>query len=73
VLPILQDINFEVKSGEVLCLLGPSGAGKTSLLDLLTKELTVKNSTVTGEVSDWVAVGCVCMHSHPFTPSRTPP
>eukprot|EP01047_Picozoa_sp_COSAG01_P056578 COSAG01_NODE_6434_length_3669_cov_1.916527_2_plen_176_part_00 len=46
---------------------------RTSLLDLLTKELTVKNSTVTGEVSDWLALGCDCVHSHPFTPPWTRP
>ena len=32
---ILQDINFEVKTNEVLCLLGPNGCGKTTLLDCL--------------------------------------
>jgi cell division transport system ATP-binding protein len=34
----LQDINLEIGSGEMLFLLGPSGAGKTSLLRLVTLE-----------------------------------
>ncbi len=33
--PLLQDINFSLKQGEILCLLGPSGSGKTTLLRLL--------------------------------------
>lgn len=32
---ILRDISFEVKTNEVLCLLGPNGCGKTTLLDCL--------------------------------------
>jgi NitT/TauT family transport system ATP-binding protein len=32
---ILTDINFEVKEGEFLCLIGPSGGGKTTLLKII--------------------------------------
>ena len=33
--PVLQDINFEVKPGEVIGLLGRNGAGKTTLIRLV--------------------------------------
>jgi ATP-binding cassette, subfamily B, bacterial PglK len=31
----LQDINFEINEGESLAIVGPSGAGKTTLIDIL--------------------------------------
>ncbi|MCO5384911.1 MAG: ABC transporter ATP-binding protein [Desulfosporosinus sp.] len=31
----LENINFEVASGELICLLGPSGCGKTTLLRII--------------------------------------
>jgi ABC-type Fe3+/spermidine/putrescine transport system ATPase subunit len=33
--PLLHDISFEVDAGEVACLLGPSGTGKTTLLRII--------------------------------------
>ncbi|WP_302607477.1 ATP-binding cassette domain-containing protein, partial [Lactobacillus intestinalis] len=33
--PVLHDINFDLKKGEVLTLLGPSGSGKSTLLRTL--------------------------------------
>ena len=34
---VLQDIYFEVKRGEILAIVGPSGAGKTTLVNLLLR------------------------------------
>ncbi len=33
---VLHDINLEVKAGEVLCLLGDNGAGKSTVIRLLS-------------------------------------
>lgn len=35
VIPVLNDINFDIAQGEFLALMGPSGSGKSTLLNLL--------------------------------------
>jgi len=35
--PVLRNITFEVKPGEVVALVGPSGAGKTTMVDLVAR------------------------------------
>ena len=34
---VLNDISFEVKKGEFLCIVGPTGCGKTTFLNCITK------------------------------------
>jgi NitT/TauT family transport system ATP-binding protein len=34
-LPVLMDINLDVRNGEFLCIVGPSGCGKTTLLRIV--------------------------------------
>jgi len=36
---VLSDVNFEVKEGEIFGLLGPSGAGKTTIINILTNQI----------------------------------
>jgi ABC-type multidrug transport system fused ATPase/permease subunit len=35
--PVLKNVNFTVKPGEIVALIGPSGAGKTTLMKLLLR------------------------------------
>ncbi len=38
--PLLDQIDFQVEAGERICLLGRNGAGKTSLMRIITGEET---------------------------------
>ena len=44
--PILQDINFEVKAGEHLSVIGESGSGKSTLLKLIYGELDANKGSI---------------------------
>jgi len=42
---VLTDVTFETKTGEIFGLLGPSGAGKTTIINILTKQLAPDSGT----------------------------
>lgn len=44
--PVLQDINFEINSGEKVGIVGPVGSGKTTLLHILNRLYPVKSGMV---------------------------
>jgi iron complex transport system ATP-binding protein len=43
---ILDDVGFQVKTGEVLGIVGPNGSGKTSLLKILANILSPRQGTL---------------------------
>ena len=43
---ILEDINLQVTSGEVVSILGPSGVGKTTLFNLIAGILEVQSGRI---------------------------
>lgn len=51
---VLDDISFNVNKGEFLCIVGPTGCGKTTFLNSLTKlyDLTAGEILVNGESVD---------------------
>ncbi|ELW7387835.1 TPA: urea ABC transporter ATP-binding subunit UrtE [Yersinia enterocolitica] len=49
---ILRGLSFEVAIGEVTCLLGRNGVGKTTLLKCLMGLVPAKNGTITWEGKD---------------------
>jgi len=44
--PIIQDISFEAKPGEVIALVGPSGGGKSSCVKLLKRFYTATSGDI---------------------------
>ncbi|MCW5685845.1 MAG: branched-chain amino acid ABC transporter ATP-binding protein/permease [Pseudolabrys sp.] len=48
----VNDVSFEVRSGEVLGLIGPNGAGKSTLLNLITGVLKPNSGTIRFQGTD---------------------
>ena len=42
---VLQDVCFDVGTGEIFGLLGPSGAGKTTIINILTNQLDAEGGS----------------------------
>merc|ERR1712072_381251 len=47
---VLENVSGEAMPGRVLAIVGPSGAGKTSLLNALAKRVPKKGAELTGEL-----------------------
>jgi sulfonate transport system ATP-binding protein len=43
---VLDDISFDVKKGEFLCIVGPTGCGKTTFLNSLTKLYKIDSGSI---------------------------
>lgn len=50
--PVLSDISLEIKKGEMIALVGPSGGGKSTLADLLPRFYDVTNGSITIDGTD---------------------
>jgi ABC-type multidrug transport system fused ATPase/permease subunit len=44
--PVLKNVNFTVKPGEIVALIGPSGAGKTTLMKLLLRFMDPEHGAI---------------------------
>ncbi|RPJ09679.1 MAG: ABC transporter ATP-binding protein [Spirochaetaceae bacterium] len=44
--PVLQDINLHVRPGQTVALVGPTGAGKTTIINLLTRFYDIQNGEI---------------------------
>jgi ATP-binding cassette subfamily B multidrug efflux pump len=44
--PVLEDLSFEAKPGQVVALVGPTGAGKTTIINLLTRFYEINGGSI---------------------------
>lgn len=45
--PLMTDVNFEIPSGHVVAIVGPTGAGKTTIINLLMRFYEISGGTIT--------------------------
>ena len=45
--PLIEDISMDIKSGDVIAIVGPTGAGKTTLVNLLMRFYELHGGTIT--------------------------
>jgi len=50
--PVLKDMTLEAKAGEIFALVGPTGAGKTTIINLLTRFYEVNSGRITVDGRD---------------------
>lgn len=45
--PIIKDMDLDVRSGQTIALVGPTGAGKTTIINLLTRFYEIESGKIT--------------------------
>ena len=58
--PILKDVSFDVKQGQTIAIVGPTGAGKTTIVNLLSRFYNVDSGKV---IIDGIDISKVKIHS----------
>lgn len=50
--PVLEEIDFRTQPGQVIAIVGPTGAGKTTLINLLSRFYDVRTGSITIDGTD---------------------
>lgn len=53
---VLEDVSFQVKPGETIALVGPTGAGKTTIVNLISRFYDIEEGTITVDGYDLTKV-----------------
>lgn len=69
-IPALQNISFQVETGEFLAIAGPSGCGKSTLLSIIARLLEPEGGTIVFQNPDgllhYPKIGYMLQHDHLF-------
>ena len=44
--PVLKDVSFEVEQGKTIALVGPTGAGKTTIINLVSRQYDIQSGSI---------------------------
>src|SRR6478672_7803792 len=50
--PVVRDVSFDLRDGEIIALIGPNGVGKTTLIRALNQTVEVKSGSIKLEDRD---------------------
>jgi ATP-binding cassette subfamily B protein len=50
--PVIKDMSLEAKAGQTIALVGPTGAGKTTIINLLTRFYEINSGSITIDGKD---------------------
>ena len=53
---VLEDVSFQVKPGETIAFVGPTGAGKTTIVNLISRFYDIESGTITVDGYDLTKV-----------------
>jgi ATP-binding cassette, subfamily B, multidrug efflux pump len=70
--PVLRDVSFAVRPGEIVGLFGPIGAGKTTLVNLLNRYLPPPPGTIRLDGIDVTELSQARLRSHVVTVTQEP-
>ena len=62
--PVLSNVTFTIKKGEMVGFIGPSGAGKTTIVDLLLRLLEPQSGVITADGESIASVRLKDWRSH---------
>lgn len=62
--PVLNHVSFEVNPGETIALVGPTGAGKTTIINLISRFYDIKEGHILLDGYDIEKIGLECLRNH---------